>query len=241
MRETSPTSRPLQTPSPRCVSGSGSRTFAIFSLIFHARAPGPGGGSFLLYLCAGMVAWIGLSEGLGRQLQVFSEFAPIMRKVQLSPEIPVAYAALSAYVSAALHLVALCFLSLICLGRGGLCCLWGFLLLPLLFVFVWAWGRVLAVAVVFIPDLRQFFPMALQCVFWATPICYSPQQLPTWLSALPWLNPAAGFVGLFQDLLYGGQWPSLVHLDSLACWSAIVLLAGQLVMRAHGRQIVKRL
>ncbi|MFN8530137.1 MAG: ABC transporter permease [Anaerolineae bacterium] len=102
-----------------------------------------------------------------------------------------------------------------------------YLFLPLLFVLLAALCTglmlLLSVLTVLIRDIPQFLSVALQLLFFLTPIIYPVEQFPSQFRFLFVLNPVAPIVQAFRDVIAFGRSPDLLGLCfPLAC--AVVLL-----------------
>jgi ABC-2 type transport system permease protein len=74
------------------------------------------------------------------------------------------------------------------------------LVLPLLielFVFVLGVALILGTVHVFFKDVTQVWDLALQVIFYASPILYPPRFLPVWFRPITFLNP---FVQIVEDM-----------------------------------------
>lgn len=205
----------------------------VFSGILHVRTGMGLGSGFFLYLCAGLIPWNAYSEGIIRSLNVYAEFAPVMRKIQVPPGVLVGYVSLTVCVSCATYIVMLTLCSIVLHGAQGLYCLVGLCLLPLLLMAMIPVGMVTALAAGFIKDLRHISGVVLHVLFWATPIVYPMTQMPAILLRLEWLNPVYGLVACFQDTLYRGTLPTAEHFLMLCAWSLPLLLLGMVLYRVH--------
>lgn len=66
---------------------------------------------------------------------------------------------------------------------------------------------------VFVRDVRFAVPLLIQALFFATPIAYDPDQLPSWLTWLAVVNPISVMVEALRDVALVGvqpDWPLLV-------------------------------
>ena len=61
---------------------------------------------------------------------------------------------------------------------------------------------------VFVRDVSHGMPMLLQLVFFASPIMYPSDQLPSWLSWLTAVNPITVVVNSHREVLFEHAWPN---------------------------------
>lgn len=78
---------------------------------------------------------------------------------------------------------------------------------------------------VFYRDVKHIIALVIQVWLYATPIIYPINTVPAWLRPYYFLNPMAGIIEAYRDILLRQQGPSAYLLISLLI-AAIVLLVG---------------
>lgn len=72
-----------------------------------------------------------------------------------------------------------------------------------------AWVCILASTIdVFVGDLRFLVPFATTTLFFASPISYTPDQLPAWMQWLNVVNPVTVFLEALRSIVLLGEWPN---------------------------------
>ncbi|MDX2165674.1 MAG: ABC transporter permease [Deltaproteobacteria bacterium] len=202
-------------------------TIAIYTLVFAnvmgARMPGTEDRfAYSVFLCAGLLPWNYFSEVVLRGLNVFLEYAPLLKKVSFPRSVlPVALlctATLNFAIIFGLFLVVL-----IGLGRFPGWAVLAFVpLLALQQALALGLGVLLGVLNVFFRDVGQAVGVLLQFWFWLTPIVYSasvlPQRARGWLA----LNPLTALVDAYQQILLTGAWPDWAALRGHALAAALL-------------------
>jgi ABC-2 type transport system permease protein len=123
------------------------------------------------------------------------------------------------------------------------------LLLIELFVFVLGVALILGVVHVYFKDVTQVWDLALQIIFYASPILYPPRFLPEWFRPIAFLNP---LVQIIQDLrrilvppypgwfsashVYGGPAGELVPIGI----AFLTLAVGLILFRAKSAELPER-
>lgn len=181
------------------------------------------------YLTAGFLAWTLFTDTVSRCLNIFIENGNRMKKM-LFPRI-----CLPLIVSGSVMLN--CFLLFICIvvifsvlgNPPNLMYCW----LPILFAITLGFGLglglMLGILNVFLRDLAQIVPIALQFGFWFTPIVYFPEHIPPAFQHLVVYNPMFHLVKGFQDIIMYGrapQWDGIMVVG--AC--SLLLLGGSLFL-----------
>jgi lipopolysaccharide transport system permease protein len=82
-------------------------------------------------------------------------------------------------------------------------------------------------------DIRYLVDSVLMILFWLSPIFYPLSLVPHWLLGPYLLNPVAGLIDAYREVLLQGQLPSLLSLGSSAAVSVTLLGVGFLIF---GRQ-----
>jgi ABC-type polysaccharide/polyol phosphate export permease len=82
-------------------------------------------------------------------------------------------------------------------------------------------------------DVAHLTEVALQMVFWVTPIIYPASQAPHRVQLLFRISPLAAFTTAYQDVLFHGNAPTLSVLVSIAGWTMLALFMGHAIFRRH--------
>ncbi|MFI4986628.1 MAG: ABC transporter permease [Alphaproteobacteria bacterium] len=211
----------------------------VFSRIVPVRAAGTAsqGVSFLLYLCAGYLPWLGFADALMRCLNAFPENAIYLKKLPIPEEVFVAKAALSAFLSMMLSLLLLPVLLLVLGQPIG----WAILaVVPaavLLTGLGFGFGLFFGTLNVFFRDIGHLMAVILQLWMWCSPIVYTVEIVPERYRALFWLNPVHPYLLairealLQQELAPAGTWLAM------AGWDIFAILIGVAVLLRLRREI----
>lgn len=204
----------------------------VFAYVIKLKPPNGFGGTYVEFLLAGMLPWLGVQEAIVRGTTSITDQAHLVKKLRF----PVALLTLSS-VSAALVIqaigVALLTGFLVVTGRGAIH--------PLLLVAAFAFellvlagpALILASLNPFVRDLAQILPPVLMIAFYATPILYPESMIPEWASPVLSVNPLRDVVALFRAALFGMPAPSLRRLGAE--------IAAFIVLSFAGRQLYRRL
>lgn len=198
-------------------------------VVFKARWPESrtnGLGEFALLLFCGLVAFNVLSECATRAVSLVVAVPNFVKRVAFPLEVLPVSVLGSALFHAGLGLGILLVIGP--LTRGSLP--WTVLLLPavaLPLVFLslgLSW--LLASLGVFLRDLGYVVPLALQVLFFATPIIYPAQSVPDPLRAFLSLNPLAFVVDGFRQVVFRGLPPDGAGLAAWTLATALFMVAG---------------
>ena len=80
-------------------------------------------------------------------------------------------------------------------------------------------------------DTQHVLRIALQLLFYMTPVFYEADQVPTRFQALHLLNPLAHLVTMYRSVLLRGEWPAGASLLYLTLLSSVLLVIGVTAFR----------
>ncbi len=220
---------------------------AIFALILSevmaAKLPGLAEDKFAYaaYLLSGMLAWALFSEIVGRCLTVFIDNGNLLKKLMF-PRINLPLIVAGVALANNLLLLIATILVLAILGHPpGIYLLWVPALMLLTLSLGLGLGLVLGVFNVFIRDVGQIVPVALQLAFWFTPIVYTSAIIPTQLRPILKINPMTTVVQSFQDVLLFNRTPDILSLAWVSVSALLVLGAALTLFRRASSDLVDAL
>ncbi len=179
----------------------------VFTRILQIRIPDAETTGFVPFLAVALWPWTAFSDGLTRGTTAITENQALIGKVAVPHAVLVLSNVTAAFCLALAGYVAV-LLVMALLGvhihlLGLLVSVWVLLQIYLLTL---ALALFCAAVQVFMRDLSHALTPLLMLGFFATPILYSLEMVPTayrgWLS----LNPFSYFVDRLRDGLLGGQW-----------------------------------
>ena len=181
----------------------------IFAQVMRARLPGVDDTfAYSIYLCAGILPWIYLTEVLTRSLTVFIDNATLLKKVSF-PRITLPVILLLGSTVNFAIIFSIFLLVLAAVGRfPGAVVL---AMVPLLVIqqaFAIGGGVLLGVLNVFFRDVAQMVGVVVQFWFWLTPIVYSTVILSDGARGVLAWNPMTKLVGAYQRILLTGTSPA---------------------------------
>lgn len=208
----------------------------VFAFIFRSRwGEGEAVSDFSLMLFTGFIAYNVFAETVLKAPLLVTGHPNLVKRVVFPVEI------LPLSVLGAMVVQSLCSLVIL------LCGVWiiqgtvhpSTLWLPLCYVPLvaltagMAW--VVAALGVFLPDVGQFVAVAMQLLFFLTPIVYPPTLIPEAVRPLIYLNPLAGIIELFRDVLVLGLPPHPLLLAGESLVALAVMLLGHAVFMKSKR------
>lgn len=192
----------------------------VYSLFFHGVLDvGSGSVPYLAFVVTGIVPWRFVSVCIGQSTSI-SDRSHMMSKVYFPKElVPLSVVGVALVDLAAGTLVMLAVVAL-----SGIPLTYHVIALPLayttLVVFTSSLSLVVATVAVFARDVNHAINYFLIGLFFATPIMYTADQIPTWLQWLPDVNPLAVSIAAVRDLVLYGKWfdvPTLLIHLTVSC------------------------
>ncbi len=204
----------------------------VFAYVIRLGPPKGFAGTYVEFLLAGILPWLGFNEALVRATGSVSDQAHLVKKLRFPVSLLPGSAVAAALVIEAIG-VGLLVVFLLATGRGAVNP--ALLLAAFAFEALVLAGPALALASLnpFVRDLTQVLPPLLMIAFYATPILYPEAMVPEAARPLLDVNPLRDVVGLFRAALFGAPVPPLRRLGAES--AAFVVLA------FASRQLYRRL
>lgn len=195
-----------------------------FVFVVVLKLPPPEGfrGTYVEFLLAGVLPWMGVQEAITRATTVVADQAHLVKKLRFPIEMLVASAVGAALVIEAAG-IALFTIYLVVSGRGAVRP--GVLLVAFAFQLLLLAGPALILAAlnVFFRDLSQILPPFLMIGFYLTPILYPEEKVPHLAARFLVLNPLRDLVALFRTALFDAPAPPI---GRVAAWSLVLVVVG---------------
>ncbi len=220
----------------------------VFGYFFKAEPPVAGNGelrNYSIYLFTGLVTWNFFSNVVNGCLGAMVGSGPLMKKVYFPPVCAPIATTISVLAQTAVEFGILAAVLTVA-GNLGATFL---LLLPLLLVLlVFSLGVGLALSVynVYYRDVGYLVGVALNLLFYGTPIIYTLAIVPERIGKIPVLelirlNPLTQFVGAVRDVLYHLQAPSAARGGGLVGVALLALVVGWVVFHRKAADISEEL
>lgn len=221
----------------------------VFATIFRAQPPPFADGSkgnYTLFLFTGLIVWTFFNATVNGSMLSLISVGPLLRKIWFPPLAPVAGSVAANGVQTLIELAVLV-LVMVLIGNVSLPLL---LFLPVLLVllalFSLGIGLMLSVWNVYYRDVSYLVGLALQVIFYATPVIYPPSLIPPEAHGLPLrdlleANPVAQFVAAFREVLYDLQAPSVGRMLTLVLLAGTSIAVGSWVFQRRAHDVSEEL
>jgi lipopolysaccharide transport system permease protein len=203
----------------------------VFSKVIRIRVSASDE-SYLPFLFVGLFPWYAIQDGIVRGTTSIVEKGYIIKKVLL----PLELFPLSANISALFHhsIGFAIFLTIYYLFKG-FPSVEGLLFFPLLYllqlIFSFGWSILLSSIAVYFRDLVQIIGIALQGVFFLSPILYPTSALPKKFEFIMRLNPITSLMEGYRAIIIQGKMPDLLGLLYFVAFTITITLIGLVIFR----------
>lgn len=208
----------------------------VFATLFKADIK-----TFAVFLFAGMIPWNFFNSVVTQSSTSFINNEGLIKKIYLPKIIFPLSITFALMVDSALSFLAL--FAIILLLGGGLS--WAVLFIPvayfMLFFFALGIAMIASVATVFFRDLQHVILIAMQGLFFLTPVFYKPESLTGKVAWLINLNPVVPFIELFRTPLVSATLPALGVILHAFALSLFAMAIGLLIFFQQEKKIVFRL
>jgi lipopolysaccharide transport system permease protein len=208
-------------------------TVGILVLVFShvVRIPLPDYWAFVL---SGYFVWNCVLQTLNTGTYIFAEHSRLTRSVAFPSEILVFGAAGSRLLELVAEIMLILVL-LVAFHHHQVPS--SFALLPVLLaiqVFL-VIGLALPIATlsVFYYDVHHALPIALTTLFYLSPVFYPADMVPQAVRPFYFLNPIAGLLTLYQEVLYAGRMPSATLLFGMIAAALLVYFIGYAIFNRY--------
>jgi len=216
----------------------------VFSVVFRSNPPNFGNGTpgfFPVWLLSGLVPWSFFLIAINMSIPTLLGNGAMLQKVYFPSYAPILGSTVAILVQTMIEFSVLAVVLLL-VANVGLTWILFPLWLVLFVTFVASLSVALAILNVYYRDLEHLISVALQLLFFLTPIIYQINSVPEVWHGLPLrtivnLNPLAGFVGCLRGLAYDLKVPPLLTWLELVAWAAGAVALAVAVYRIRGLDI----
>lgn len=180
----------------------------VYTIVFQVilKNPKP---NYVVFLCAGLIPWTFFSTAISRASFTVIENGNIIKKVFFPREI----LPISVVTSETINFIISTIIILGIVAISGL----GFNIYMIFYPIILIAQYFLTLAIAFIlsgitvyfRDLQHLIGIALQLLFYATPIVYATDGIPSNLSWILNLNPMTYIINAYRDIFYNQTMPQI--------------------------------
>lgn len=198
--------------------------------------------NYIVYLFAGSIIFNMISTIIGSSPHIMLQNEHFIKKIYVPKLVYVLQVVCMEVVNFLLILVSLVILALI---FGKLTFSLHYLVLPvpvlLCIAFLTGIAIIISIMTVYFRDLQHMVPVALQALFFLTPVLYPMASVPEKMQKIIYLNPFFYFVEIFRVIILKNEFPDPGYLLLCAGFAFSSLSAGLFLLKRHDNRIVFKL
>ena len=188
----------------------------IFSLILKNSMP-----HYTVFLCCGLIPWTFFSAAINKSAFTFIENGNIIKKVYFPREIiPISVVTGEAINFLISTVIILGFVIFSGMGLSRFMIFYPLILITQYLVIL-AFSFIVSSVCVYLRDLQNFIGIALQLLFYAAPIVYSPNAIPAEYQWILKYNPMTYIINAYRSIFYEH---SMIELKPLLIVLALAII-----------------
>jgi ABC-type polysaccharide/polyol phosphate export permease len=193
-----------------------------------------GGISYPVFAYLGLLPWTCFSTSCSRGASTLVLESSLVNKVRCPREVFPLATIVTALIDMGISLAVLCVVMLVTGTAPTIQVVWAPLIFLVQVIFIVGAVLLLSITLVYLRDLGQAIPLALQLALFATPVAYSAttliEQTGTWYAAL---NPLVGVIEAYRATVVGGQAPPWELFGPSAAGAVVYLIIGAVVFKRY--------
>lgn len=185
--------------------------------------------NYVIFLCCGLIPWTFFSAAITRSASTMIENGNIIKKVYFPREI----LPISVVTSEAINFIISTVIIMAFVVFGGLGLTKYILFYPIVlvaqYIIVLSISFIISSITVYFRDLQHLIGVALQLLFYATPIVYAADTIPVNFKWILNLNPMTYIINGYRAIFYEQQTPDLIPICILIVIGIICCVIGYLI------------
>jgi len=209
----------------------------VFTQVFHRDV---GEEPYIVFLLSALLPWMWFTGAVSDSTRAFLREAKLIRSTTIPRSIWVARIDLSKGLEFLFSIPVLVLFAVFAGATVSWQIVWFPLAILMQLVLVYGIGLIVAPLVVFFRDLERATKLLLRFAFYASPIIYSPLELPKAVRGIADLNPLVGIFSMYRAGFFPNQFDG--GAVAVAAVVTVALLAiGLVVFRRSEHRVLKEL
>jgi len=200
----------------------------VYALVFQLILKNPQE-NYAIFICCGLIPWTFFSSAISRSAFTMVENGNIIKKVYFPREIlPISIVTSEAVNFLISTIIIIAFVIFGGLGISKYIIFYPLVLLAQYLLLI-AIGLIVSSISVYVRDLQHLIGVALQLLFYATPIVYAADTIPENFRWILNFNPMTYIITAYRDMFYNQEMIDIVPLLLLIAGSIIACIIGYLI------------
>lgn len=197
--------------------------------------------NYVVFLCTGLIPWTFFTSAITQSGATFLANGNIVKKVYFPREILPISVVTSTLVNFVISTLIILALSLI----YGMGLSWYLLIYPIIvaiqYIFQLGLAFIVSSVTVYLRDIEHFIGIALQVLFYATPIVYAADTIPANFQFVMKLNPMAHIINAYRSIFYYHTAPDWKSLGIMLIISLITVVIGYIIFQKLQKRFAEEL
>ncbi len=185
--------------------------------------------NYVIFLVCGLIPWLFFSTAINKAAFTIIENGGIIKKVYFPREI----LPISVVTSECINFIISTVIILIFILITGYGFSWNIIFYPIIlliqFVITLSFSFLLSAITVYVRDLAHFVGVALQLLFYATPICYASGRIPADYQWIMKFNPMAYIIDGYRAIFYDKTIPNFSELNLIFIVGIILCIINYMI------------
>jgi len=213
---------------------------AVYAIIFGALLSG-GDPTYHIYICVALIPWTFFTTAVSQSSFTIIGNGDIIKKVYFPREIlPISVVTSGAINFVISTIIILAFVVFSGIGLTKYVILYPFILF-VQYILLLGIGFIVSSITVYVRDLEHIIGIILMVAFYATPIVYKLEQLPSNLQTLMKLNPMTHIINAYRDIFYNQTMPNIRILLLLLLYSTLLTIIGYFIFKKLQKNFAEQL
>lgn len=182
--------------------------------------------NYVIFLCCGLIPWTFFATAISRSAFTMIENGNILKKVYFPREI----LPISVVTSEAVNFVISTIIIMAFVLFGGLGLTKYVIYYPIVliaqYIITLAISLIISSVTVYFRDLQHLVGVALQLLFYATPIVYASETIPENFKWILSINPMTYIINGYRDIFYNQQAPDIIPVLILIVVGIVATMIG---------------
>ncbi len=210
--------------------------YGVFTYFLQVDIP-----NFHLYILLGLVVWNFFADATKDVMKSLNEKSNLLQKINVKPRLVVLSTCVHSYASFLIKLAVFFIIYLISGLPPTIHALYFLLVTPILFLFVYGTTLLTGILYIRFDDFSHLWDVTLQTLFWATPIVYPMENVPTWFEPYYMLNPITRYMVDARNLVLYHFAPSWEQIAITAAMTITICIIGYIAFTTTARRHIERL
>ena len=213
----------------------------VYALIFPLLMRGSTVENYTVFVCCGLIPWTFFSAAISRSSFTIVENGNIVKKVYFPREVlPISVVTSEAINFIISTVIIIAFVLGYKIGLSKYLVFYPVVILVQYFLLI-GFSFLVSSVTVFFRDLQHFIGIALQLLFYATPIVYAPGQIPDSFKWIIQYNPMTYIINGYRSIFYYQQKPDLHSLLFVFIISIVFSILGYLLFHKLQKRFAEEL